>query len=95
MKMQTVRSSETLVSYHNTTRHHNSEDYDLNLHRSENLKSHFFASSISHQLRWADHSSNRFKECEIRQVVAGKDPEIVLPSIREWQTWGKKTLETF
>jgi len=31
---------ETLVSYHNTTRHHSPEELDLNLHRRENLKSH-------------------------------------------------------
>jgi hypothetical protein len=32
-------SSETLLSYHKTTRHHKPEDLDLNLHRRENLKS--------------------------------------------------------
>jgi hypothetical protein len=31
--------SETLVSYHRTTRRHNPEDLDSNLHRHENLKS--------------------------------------------------------
>jgi len=30
--MEVAGSSETLVSYHNTTRGHNSEDVDLNLH---------------------------------------------------------------
>jgi hypothetical protein len=29
-----------LVSYHNTTWHHNPEDIDLNLHCCENLISH-------------------------------------------------------
>jgi hypothetical protein len=37
--MEAARSSETLVSYHNTARRHNSEDLDLNLHRREDLKS--------------------------------------------------------
>jgi hypothetical protein len=32
--------SETLMSYHNTTWHHNPEDLDLNLHPNENLKTY-------------------------------------------------------
>jgi hypothetical protein len=38
-KIQAAPSSETSVSYHITTRRHNSKDRDLNLHRRENLKS--------------------------------------------------------
>jgi hypothetical protein len=38
-KMETTRSSETLVSYHITTWSHSPEDSYLNLHRRENLKS--------------------------------------------------------
>jgi hypothetical protein len=39
LKMEAAKSSETSVPYHNTTRHHNPGDLDLNLHRHENLKS--------------------------------------------------------
>jgi len=38
VKTQSARSSETLVTYHITTRCHNTEN-DLNFHRRENLKS--------------------------------------------------------
>jgi hypothetical protein len=38
LKMEAARSSETLVSYHITTRRQDSEDLDLNLHRRENTK---------------------------------------------------------
>jgi len=34
--------SETLVSYNNTTWHHNPEDLYLNLHRRDSLKSCYF-----------------------------------------------------
>jgi hypothetical protein len=39
VEMQTAKSSETLVSYRNITPRHNAEDFDLNLHRRENLES--------------------------------------------------------
>jgi hypothetical protein len=39
LKMEAARSSERLVSYH-TTRRHNPEDSDSNLHRRENFLSH-------------------------------------------------------
>jgi len=39
LKMEAAESSETLVSYNNTTWHHNSDDLELNFHRREKLKS--------------------------------------------------------
>jgi len=39
LKMETARSSKTMVSYHNTTWCHNPENLDLNFHCHENLKS--------------------------------------------------------
>jgi len=39
LKKGAARFSETLVSYHNTTRRHNPYTFDLNLNRLENLKS--------------------------------------------------------
>jgi len=41
LNIKAVFFSETLVSYHITTRRHNPQDYDLNLHRSADLKSQF------------------------------------------------------
>jgi hypothetical protein len=38
VKMEAATFSETLVSYHITTRRHNPEDLDANLHRRENFK---------------------------------------------------------
>jgi len=36
--MEAAQSSETLVSYHISTRGHNPEDHDMNLQRRESLK---------------------------------------------------------
>jgi hypothetical protein len=38
LKMEAVRTSETLAYHHNTAWRHNTEDLDFNLHRSKNLK---------------------------------------------------------
>jgi hypothetical protein len=38
--MEETWTSGTSVSYHRTTRRHNPEDLDFNLHSRENLKSH-------------------------------------------------------
>jgi hypothetical protein len=40
--MEAACLSETSVSYHITTWHHNSADHDMNLHRREKLKSRIF-----------------------------------------------------
>jgi hypothetical protein len=47
VEMEAAMSSETSVSYRITTRRHNPEDRDLNLHRHEDLNSRMYEVSLS------------------------------------------------
>jgi len=99
VKIEAARFSETMVSPHVTTRCHNPEDHDLNLHRCENLKS----------LRHVYISEACTKSSEWRKIVlwGGKmwlvcwlfdDVESVERLNRfqaydrrmNWKVWGKK-----
>jgi len=41
--MEPAWSSETMVTYHNTTRRHKSDDHDLNLHCHDKINSRNFS----------------------------------------------------
>jgi len=48
--MEAARSSETSVSYRNTTLRHNPEGLDLHVHRCENLKSCWCVVAKTHRI---------------------------------------------
>jgi hypothetical protein len=50
--IETARISETLVSFRNTTWRHKPEEFHLNLHRRENLKSDLY-NGVSKSFRTA------------------------------------------
>jgi hypothetical protein len=52
LRIETVWSSETLISYHNITWRHKPYDHDLNLHRHENLKYHVSNSAAVMTRKW-------------------------------------------
>jgi hypothetical protein len=53
-------ASETLVSYHKTTRRHNTEDFELTVHLPENLKSRIRIFSSNVIMKWSAASMWRF-----------------------------------
>jgi hypothetical protein len=55
LKIEAVRSSEMLVSYHITTWHHNLEECSVNLHHYENLTSLILLDLIILTLLGAEH----------------------------------------
>jgi hypothetical protein len=59
--MEAARSSETLIFYRKTTRYHNPEDLDLNLHRRETIRSISFLFRIPTKTKISQFEMNTSK----------------------------------
>jgi hypothetical protein len=57
--MEASRSIETSVPYRKTTQRHNSEDFDLDLHSCENLRSYVLILSLFHMTVKSNVSEDR------------------------------------
>jgi hypothetical protein len=77
--MEAILTSETLVTYHNTTQRHNPEDLDLNFHRCESFKSHNLQIQISGDsaLLWNIYLTSKFEIYDHNVQPLGEGEKIV------------------